>query len=289
VTITPFTEDGSSVDVPALERHLDRVVTDGLGTIVVNGGTGEFHALSAEEARLIVRTAASVIAERALLVAAVGHSIADAIDAARDAEDAGADAIMIHNPSHPHITEAGYLAYVRAIHDATELSTIAYIRSVELSDDGFRRLADLPRLSAIKYARTDLPNLGRVMTAVRGHSEVVWLCGIAELWAPAFTMVGAEGFTSGIVNVDVSRSLDLWRHLEAGDVAGTLATIDRIRPLEGLRSRDRDGANVAVLKAALRLLGRDAGPVRAPSSDADPNLVADVKGALERFVPTPAA
>jgi 4-hydroxy-tetrahydrodipicolinate synthase len=117
----------------------------------------------------------------------------------------------------------------------------------------------------------------------------VWLCGIAELWAPAFSVVGAEGFTSGIVNIDAGRSLDLWRQLDACDVEGADATMDRIRPLEGLRSRDRDGANVAVLKAALQLLGRGVGPVRAPSSNAGPNLVADIQRALERFVSTPAA
>jgi 4-hydroxy-tetrahydrodipicolinate synthase len=118
----------------------------------------------------------------------------------------------------------------------------------------------------VKWGLNDLPGFARAVAATAGRSPVRWICGTAEMWAPFFWAAGAVGFTSGLVNVISGPSFALLGALERGERAATLATWDAIRPFEQLRTRRSDGWNVAVVKAAMRLVGRPAGPVRPPSS-----------------------
>ena len=56
VTITPFTEDGRKIDVPAWKRFVDWQIKVGVPGIIVLGTTGEFLTISDEERRLFVET-----------------------------------------------------------------------------------------------------------------------------------------------------------------------------------------------------------------------------------------
>jgi 4-hydroxy-tetrahydrodipicolinate synthase len=166
------------------------------------------------------------------------------------------------------VTSAGLVAYLRAIAARSPLPIIPYLKAVP-DDDALRRMADMPSVVAVKWGVNDLPAFGRAVALSRGRSDVRWICGTAELWAPFFWAVGAVGFTSGLVNVTTSLSPSLLDALEAGDRTRTMELWATIAPFERLRSRSSDGYNVAVVKAAMRLLGNPAGPVRPPSSDVD--------------------
>src|SRR3546814_15352471 len=85
----------------------------------------------------------------------------------------------------------------------------------------------------------------------------VWVCGLAEGWAPAFYAAGARGFTSGLVNVDPERSLAIWRALDGGRFDEARALITPIAPFETLRTKHNTGANATVVKEALTLGGWD--------------------------------
>src|SRR5690606_5861704 len=99
--------------------------------------------------------------------------------------------------------------------------------------------------------------------ATRG-TNATWICGLAESWALPFYALGGKGFTSGLVNVAPELSLAVWRALEAGDYATARGYVDRIAPFEAMRTKYRNGANVTVVKEALRLRGAEVGPVRLP-------------------------
>jgi len=76
--------------------------------------------------------------------------------------------------------------------------------------------------------------------------------------------MGTRGFTSGLVNIDPARSLAIWKALEAGDFATARRLVDLIAPFEAMRTKFNNGANVAVVKEAMMLLGRSVGPARVP-------------------------
>jgi len=97
-----------------------------------------------------------------------------------------------------------------------------------------------------------------------GEDTAQWICGLAEGWAPAFYAQGARGFTSGLVNVAPERSLAIHAALEAGRYGEAQRLVAQIAPFETMRTKFNNGANVTVVKSALRLMGYPVGPVRAP-------------------------
>jgi 4-hydroxy-tetrahydrodipicolinate synthase len=95
---------------------------------------------------------------------------------------------------------------------------------------------------------------------------MLFICGLAEPWAPAMTALGAQGFTSGLVNVAPARSVAILAALRAGDMARANALIAQIAPFEALRAEEQNGANVSVVKAALALMHDDVGHARPPAA-----------------------
>jgi 4-hydroxy-tetrahydrodipicolinate synthase len=172
---------------------------------------------------------------------------------------------MVHHPVHPYVTPEGLIAYLGAIAAASPLPIVPYLKSA-IDADTARRLAHIPGVVAVKWGINDLPAFAGAVTATR-DTAVEWICGTAEMWAPFYWAVGARGFTSGLINVTAGRPRALLDALNSGDRAETMRLWSEIRPFELLRARRGDGWNVAVVKAAMRILGQPAGPVRAPSSD----------------------
>jgi len=95
-------------------------------------------------------------------------------------------------------------------------------------------------------------------------TNTAWLCGLAEGWAAPFYVVGARGFTSGLVNVHPQLSLETHAALEKGDYAKARDLVRRIGGFEKMRTKFGNGANVTVVKEAMRELGKDVGNVRLP-------------------------
>jgi len=156
-------------------------------------------------------------------------------------------------------------------------------KSPGLTPDEVVRVAAEPAVVALKYAVNDLQAFGRAVASAVGRAELTWVCGTAERWAPFFFAVGAEGFTSGLVNVTAAPSRALLDAMRAGDRAAVRAVWLAILPFEELRARGGDGNNVAVVKEALRRLGRPAGPVRPPSSEVGAGERDEIEAVLRSF------
>ena len=280
VTVTPFTDDGANVDETRLADLVTELLADGVDRLVPNGNTGEYHALTAEERRRVLEVTAEAASGRArVLLAGVGGAVPDAAAAAEHAARAGATAVMAHYPVHPHVTQDGFLDYLAAVAARSPLPVVPYLKT-PLDEDGVRRLVDIPGVVAVKWGLNDLPGFARAIAVTAGRSSVRWICGTAEMWAPFFWAVGAVGFTSGLVNVTPGPSFALLGALEGGDRDAALAAWNAIRPFEQLRTRRSDGWNVAVVKAAMRQVGRPAGPVRPPSSPLGEGEEREIAGIL---------
>ncbi|MBM4407384.1 MAG: dihydrodipicolinate synthase family protein [Chloroflexi bacterium] len=282
VTVTPFSEEGDDLDEPGLSDLLGTLLDDGVDRLVVNGNTGEYHTLSAEERRRVVEIAGREARERAaLLIVGAAGPWRDVLWAAEHAAANGADAVMIHHPVHPYVSPDGLIEYLGRVGLRSPISIVPYLK-VALGEDEAKRLADVPMVRAVKWGVNDLPAFGRAVAATRDRAdEIAWICGTAELWAPFFHAVGAVGYTSGLVNVAAGPSFELFEALEAGDRERAMAAWDRVAPFERLRARSNDAWNVAVVKEAMRQVGRAAGPVRPPSTDVpagDHSLIAHALG-----------
>jgi 4-hydroxy-tetrahydrodipicolinate synthase len=264
ILVTPF--DGEDRVAPArLKPIVDRAVKAGVHVLVANGNTGEFYALTTDEAETMVHAVAETINGRVPLIGGVGRSIADACRLARASQRAGVQALMIHQPPDPFVSPRGVVAYVARIADAAPgLPLLLYLRNDAIGLDAIEALCRVPGVAGVKWAS---PTPLRLAEAIRrSDPDIVWIDGLAEPWAPPFFAVGARGFTSGLINVWPERSVAIHAALSGGEYARANALIDGIAPFEALRADEQNGTNVTVVKATLQMAGHDCGPTRPPSA-----------------------
>ena len=265
IPVTPFAEDGS-VEQDTYRALLRRLLDGGITTLTPNGNTGEFYALTPEERRLVTEWTIDEAGERAVVLVGVGHDIPTAVASARHARELGAQMVMVHQPVHPYVSAAGWVDYHRAIAEAVpELGVVPYIRNAQLSGARLAELADhCPNVIGVKYA---VPDAAKFAAFARdaGLDRFVWVAGLAEPYAPSYFSAGATGFTSGLVNVAPSVSLNMVEALRSGDYPAAMKVWEQIRRFEELRAANGSADNVTVVKEALASLGLCRRDVRPPS------------------------
>jgi len=269
--VTPFDHD-DRVD----EALLGELVADGLrhgaGGVFAACGTGEFHALSAEEHGVAVRASVDAAAGRIPVVAGTGGPLGHALACARGAAEAGADALLVLPPYLVTGNQEGLVRYVGAIAAASGLPVIAYHRAnAAFTVDGVRRLLDVPGLVGIKDGIGDIALMQAFVLAAQaaGRDDVLFFNGLltAEMSQAAYTAIGVPRYSSAVFAMAPEIATAFRSALESGDEAS------RTRLLEGfygplVRLRDETpGFAVSLIKAGLRLGGARVGSVRPPLTD----------------------
>jgi 4-hydroxy-tetrahydrodipicolinate synthase len=195
---TPFDADGN-VDGAAFELLCDRQIQEGATALVVCGTTGEAPTLSRAEHDAIVRMAVGVACGRVPVIAGAGsNATSQAIALARDAEAAGADAVLSVVPYYNKPMQAGMLAHFRAIADSVGLPIFLYdvpSRTVcGLADDTVARLAECPRFIGLKDATGDVTRVGRLRSRLGADFRL-----LSGDDATAFGFIGLGG--NGCISV----------------------------------------------------------------------------------------
>lgn len=264
ILVTPY-DDKGDVAPGRLAPILDRALAAGLHLPVVNGNTGEFYALTTEEASIMVREVVALVDGRSPVLAGIGRGIRDACALAKASAAAGATALMVHQPPDPFVSPRGIVDYLKAIADASGgLPMMLYLRNDAIGTGAIAALCALPGVKGVKWATPNPLRLAEAKAAC--DPDIVWVGGLAEIWAPAFYAVGARGFTSGLINVWPERSLAIHAALEAGHYGQANTLIADMKAFEDIRAEEMNGTNVTGVKAALLALGRDCGPTRPPSA-----------------------
>ena len=264
ILVTPY-DAGGEIAPRKLAPIIDRALAAGVHIPVVNGNTGEYYALTNDEACTMVREVAQLVDGRAPLLAGVGRGIRDACALAKASAKAGADALMIHQPPDPFVSPRGTVDYVRAVRDASGgLPVMLYLRNDAMGPEGIARLCEVEGVKGVKWATPNPLNLARAIEAA--PDDIVWVGGLAEVWAPPLYAVGARGFTSGLINVWPERSVAIHAALDAGDYVEANRLIAGMRAFEDIRAEEHNGTNVTGVKAALMAIGQDCGPTRPPSA-----------------------
>ena len=273
--VTPFAEDGS-IDLAGaqeLAAHLvDRQAHDGL---VVLGTTGETPTLADGEQHAVLEAVLDAVGDRATVVAGVGtNDTAHSIENARRAEQLGAHGLLVVTPYYNRPTQVGLLRHFTAVADATDLPVMLYDippRSVvPIAVDTLARLAEHPRIVAVKDAKGDL---GAVMQTL-ARTDLAYYSGDDVLNLPLLA-VGAVGVVSVVGHLVGPRLAELIAAVESGDLVKARAVNESLLPVyAGVMG---GGQGAVMTKAALRELGLPAGPVRPPLVDATPEQVAQLR------------
>lgn len=259
---TPFDPSGSEL-LPDLLQHLARTLSGaGITVFLPAAANGEFHSLTNAEILECVRLTKEAVGDQGLVVAPIGFAEQRSIDLARGALDRGADALLYMPPIHPYLSDTGFGAMVRSIARSVSAPLMLYRRGPCPSDALLAALLREGAIAGIKYSGSDPEAVLHLLADVGGGERVI--CGFGERMAPYYSLSGANGFSSGIANVAPRISLRLLQHLLGGDYVKAMATLALLRPLEDFRAREGDSYNITGLKGAMKRVGLDFGPVRAP-------------------------
>jgi 4-hydroxy-tetrahydrodipicolinate synthase len=264
ILVTPYDAEGE-IAPDRLAPIIDRALGAGMHIPVVNGNTGEFYALTTDEACTMAATVVGMVGDRAPVLAGVGRGIRDACRLARVSAEAGAAALMVHQPPDPFVAPRGIVDYLHAVNDASGgLPMMLYLRNDAIGTGAIAALCAVPGVRGVKWATPNPLKLAEAKAAC--DPGIVWVGGLAEIWAPAFYAVGARGFTSGLINVWPERSMAIHAALEAWDYALANRLIAGMKVFEDIRAAEMNGTNVTGVKAALAAMGQDCGPTRPPSA-----------------------
>ncbi len=219
VTITPFTEDRSAVDVTALERFLDWQLECGVPGVIVLGTTGEFLTVSDAERELIVGTAVEHVGGRIpVLVGTMNAHTPTAVRHSRAAEQLGADGLMIAPPYYYTPTDDEIFRYYAAIADAVTVPIMLYNNPVTTNVDMSARLVGrLTRaLENVRYIKEASMDVGRVFDVVE-ETEGVMNVFAGERIVESF-LLGAVGYVNPYGNYIPRPSSRIWDLLVDGRI-----------------------------------------------------------------------
>jgi 5-dehydro-4-deoxyglucarate dehydratase len=266
--VTDFSADGALLPDPFQARVAD-MAQRGCAALFVAAGAGEFFSLTTEEYARLLSAATAAKTQGVPLLGAAGMGTRDAVAQARLVEKSGADGLLVLPPYLTEVTQAGLAAHITEICRSTALGVVVYSRANgRLKADTLARLAEqCPNLVALKDGVGDTEELWAMRLEL--GDRVAFLNGMptAEVYAPAFAAMGVPSYSSAIFSFLPGFALSFFRAVQRGDqrfVADAMARF--VLPYVRLRMR-QPGYAVSVPKAGVSIVGRSAGPVRAPLTD----------------------
>ena len=217
VAVTPFTEDGSTIDLAANKRFLDWQLDVGVPGIIILGTTGEFLTISDEErSRLIEATVSQVAGRIPVLVGTMNAYTPRAARYSREAEELGADGLMIIPPYYYTPTDDEIFRYYEAICEATSLPIMLYnnpfTSNVDMSAKLVGRLVRaFPNVRYIKEASQDVGRVHDIVEETEGRMSVFAGGRIVESFH-----LGALGYVNPYGNYIPRASHRIWDFLLEG-------------------------------------------------------------------------
>jgi 4-hydroxy-tetrahydrodipicolinate synthase len=275
---TPFDESGA-IDFDAFQRLAQHLVDHGSDGLVVSGTTGECPTLTDGERLDLLRAAIEAVGARATVVAGTGtYSTAHSIELTEQAHAAGADAMLVVTPYYNKPPQRGIVAHFEAVARTTDRPVVVYnIPSrvvVNIEPETFTRLAEIENLRAVKQAHDDLE-----------HARHIVGLGL-ELYA------GDDNILQPFLELGGTGGICVHTHVVGPQVAEQVRAV-RDGDLERAREIDRElepaydllrvAPNPIAIKAALNLLGQDAGTLRLPLVTATDAELAQVRSCLARL------
>lgn len=284
--VTPFGPDGR-INVDLLSEHVSDRLTFHPGGVFPACGTGEFHALSAGEVASVVRTTVETVAGRVPVVAGAGGPLGHAIECARNASDAGADALLVLPPYLVEGTTDGLVAYVEQIAAASDLPVIVYHRGASrYTPEAVVRLAANPRVIGFKDGIGDIGVAQTIVNAVAatGRDDFMFFNGLltAELTQAAYRAIGMPLYSSAVFAMAPAIATAFYDAYSRNDDVRRAQLLDEFYiPLVRLRDQT-PGFGVSLIKAGLRLSGLAVGSVRAPLIDPSAAQLDELERVLAR-------
>ena len=250
--VTPTTPEG--IDYDRFGKLIDWQIEQGINGLIICGTSGEASTLSDPEHRAAIEFACERVNKRIPVVAGTGSNETDyAVELTKSACASGADGVLVVTPYYNKTTQNGLVKMYETIADASSVPVILYNvpsrTGINISPETYVKLAEHPRIAAIKEANSDISKIVETFSLVGDKLDIY--SGNDDQIVPILSM-GGMGCISVLSNVIPKETVAITDKFFAGDVAGAAALQCRFMPL--IRSLFCE-TNPIPVKAAMAALG----------------------------------
>ena len=280
--ITPMHEDGS-VNFEALKEIIEEQIEKGTDAIISVGTTGEAATLSVEEHVEVIAYTTKVVNHRIPLIAGTGSNCTEsAVELSRQAEEAGADGLLLVTPYYNKATQKGLYQHFKTIAESVSIPSILYNvpGRTGMSIEAKTMAAlyhDVKNIIGVKDAGGDMGKTLELMSLV--DEDFSLYSGEDGLILPILS-AGGVGVISVLSNVAPRETHEICAKWFAGDLDG--ARKEQLRALPLIHALFSE-VNPIPVKAAMNLQGKNAGPLRLPLTEIEKEHLDILKKEMIRY------
>ena len=280
--ITPFQEN-REINYPKLAEIIDDQIAHHTDAIVICGTTGESSTLTHEEHLEAIRFTVEHVAGRVPVIAGTGSNCTEtAIYLSTEAEKYGADALLVVTPYYNKATQKGLIAHYTAIAESVNLPIIMYNvpsrTGCNIQPETAAYLAkNVKNIAGIKEASGNISQIAKLMQLAEGQIELY--SGNDDQVVPIMAL-GGLGVISVLSNVAPQQTHDMVAKFLEGDVAGSREIQLKALPLIDALFCE---VNPIPVKAAMNMMGWEAGPLRMPLTEMEPQNQEKLRKAMIDF------
>ena len=279
--ITPF-DDKGNVDYQQAKRLANALLDSGSDGLVISGTTGESPSLSTEEKLRLFAEVKSAIGDRGAVVAGTGnYNTAESIELSKEAEQAGADALLLVVPYYNKPPQEGLYQHFKSIAEAVHIPCILYNvpsrTSLNMTHDTTIRLSHVDNIVGVKEASSDMDQIARIIDGARDGFRV-WSGNDNEtFYIMAMGGYGVVSVASHLVGNQIKQMMGL---LLEGDVEKAAAEHRRLLPLFKALFIV---SNPIPVKYSVNKAGFNAGKPRLPLMPPDEKTAAQIDQVLSQY------
>ena len=280
--VTPMRDNGE-VDYEGFAKLLEFQIAEGTDAIIVCGTTGESSTLTLEEHSEVIRYCVKTVAGRIPVVAGTGSNCtATAIQLSREAEEAGADGLLLVSPYYNKATQNGLYAHFKAVANAVKLPIILYNvpsrTGCNIAPETILRLCtDVENIVGVKEASGNIGQIAHL--AAIGAGKVDIYSGNDDQIVPIMSL-GGIGVISVLANVAPAQTHEICQKYLDGDAKESCRL--QLEAMELCNALFCE-VNPIPVKKALSLMGRIGGTLRRPLSEIEPANAQRLEKAMRTY------
>ncbi|CAM3364372.1 dihydrodipicolinate synthase family protein [Zobellia roscoffensis] len=214
---TKFNPD-DTLDLKMFKTNIEAQIEAGVHGIVLGGSLGEASTLTAEEKIILIKETITIVDGKIPVIMTIAEQATKvALQAVKDAEESGADGLMILPPMRYKSTDIETVEYFKEIAGSTELPIMIYNNpidyKIEVTVGMFKELMQLKNITAVKESTRDIINIGRLRN--KFGSDLSILTGVDPL-ALESLLIGADGWVAGLVCAFPAETVAIYELAKAG-------------------------------------------------------------------------
>ena len=280
--VTPFKENGE-IDYDRLEELVEEQIAGGTDAIVACGTTGEASTMTHEEHLDVISYVCQVVKGRIPVVAGTGSNCTEtAVYLSEEAERRGADGILVVSPYYNKATQKGLKAHFTAVANSVKIPMILYNipgrTGVNIKPE---TVADLCRnvenIVGLKDATGDISSVAELMCLCDGNIDLY--SGNDDQIVPLLSL-GGKGVISVLSNIAPAQTHQICQEFFDGNVKESCHLQLKALPL--VKALFCEVSPIPV-KAAFKLMGKSAGPLRMPLTEMEPENRERLRAAMKEY------